>query len=1144
MVMKKNVMGKNLRQTILKSLGRYIAIVAIIALGAGMFVGLLSTRMDMIATAQDYTDEQNMFDLRLLSTYGWTAEHVDAVRKMEGVSCAEGAISLDVIGKPGDAPEEAVYRLHSIPEEINKVYLLGGRMPQSPDECLVDGFTTTDAVLGTQFEVSATNEEETLDSLNYRTFTVVGYVSSPLYMDLSRGNTTLGSGSLSTYLYIPSEAFSVDYFTEIVVTMQGDYEIYSDAFTEAMEQMAETLEPEVTLLAENRYHSVKEDAESQYGEGLNEYEDGVTEFEDGRLEAEKKLAEGRLEIKKGKALFQENWAIFQDGEKQLADAQAVLDTGFAELVTSEQELANAKTESYSQLADAYAELTENYKLVSQNLKTVEDGLAQMDSGITALEDGLAQIDAGVEQLDLLISVLDAGIGALQTTLDLAQKAPIPDTTLIASLEEQIATQSETLSEYTTQRDELTSSRDTYAAQLADLQTQRATLAETKATLDTAMSDIELGMMELESSQMQADNRFAAAQAQIDSGRSQLEEGQKELDKQKTELEAGRTELLAARNKLYEGIEAYRAGEKEASKELADGQKKLEDASVELAEAKEAIDSMEPAEVYILNRNTNVGYLSVDSSSSIVAGVSRVFPAFFLLVAALVCITTMTRMVDEERTQIGILKALGYNNREIVNKYLFYSGSAAIFGCGLGVIVGSIVFPKILWAAYSVMLNIRPDIMLKFNWPLCIAVVVAYTAVSMLVTWYCCHRELKEVPAELIRPKAPTAGKKIFLEYLPFWEKISFLNKVMFRNVFRYHQRLLMMLVGIGGCTALLLTGFGFRDSIVDIVDYQFAEITVYDMEVYFSEGQTDEEQAQFRQELRGDVDEILFYHQLSGEMDFENQTKEITVIAAEDTVRNFIDFHRGNAQLGMPGVGEAYLTVGAAETMGIKPGDTVAIRNGDMKTLNVTITEIFDNYVQNFVVIRPETIEEQWGQRPEYQMAYVSVRDTQDSHAAGAKIAGMSDVMNVSISQDVADQVGSMLEALDMVVATIVICAGLLAIIVLYNLTNISITERIREIATIKVLGFNAKETALYVFKENLFLTAMGSAIGLVGGIYLLKFVMSQIKIDIVWFTDRLLPMSFVWAVVLTMLSACFVDFLLYFKLEKVNMAEALKSVE
>lgn len=1137
-------MRKNVRQTILKSLGRYIAIVAIIALGAGMFVGLLSTKMDMVATAQKYVDEQNMFDLRLLSTYGWSAEDVDKIARLNGIVDAEGSITLDVFAQNGFSDQESVYRLHSIPQKVNKVYLLGGRMPVRADECLVDGFHLDDSVLGTKFTISDTNDEATLETLNERTFTVVGYVNSPLYMDMSRGNTTLGSGSLASFVYLPEEAFHVDYYTEIDVTIEGDYEVYTEAFTKAMEEIADAINGDVTVLAQERLVGLKADAELEYADGLKEYEDGLAEYEKGKQEALDKLADGLKELEDGQAELDKNWTDVLDGEKQIADAEKTLEDNALLLTESKQHLADAKAEAYEQLAQAYADLMQNYKDVSSALKQVEDGLAQIEEGIPQLEDGLAQIESGLKQLDLVVGVLETSMDVTERLIELEKNSLVPNQDRLSRLEDQLASQQVQYDDYSAQRQELLDMQTEYTAQLAELKKTHTELKATKATLEEAMDQINLGFKELENQQLQAQNKFAAAEAELESGEIQLEAGRRELEAKEMELADGRKALEEAQAELDKGWQDYEKGKLEAETELAEAEAKLNDAKQQLDDARVQLYAMTEAEVFILDRNTNVGYLAVDSNSDIVAGVSRVFPAFFLLVAALVCITTMTRMVDEERTQIGILKALGYSNRAIVNKYLVYSGSAAVVGCGLGVLAGSVVFPITLWGAYSIILSLTPDIVLKLNWPLCLAVVAAYTVVSMLATWYCCRRELREVPAELMRPKAPTAGKKIWMEHLPFWNKISFLNKVMFRNVFRYRQRMLMMLVGIGGCTALLLTGFGFRDSIMDIVDYQFAEVTVYDMSVYFAEGQTELEQVYFQETLQGDVDKIHFFHQASVELDHNEKTHEIYMMVSDAGIKEHMDFHRGNEPMDMPGVGETYLTIGVAEAMGISVGDTITLRNSDMQQLSLKVTGIFDNHVQNFAIVLPQTIEEQWGETPASQMAYVKVSEKQDAHGAGAKISQMEDVMNVSISQDLADQVGSMLDALNLVVLTIVVCAGMLAVIVLYNLTNISITERIREIATIKVLGFNSKESAAYVFKENLLLTAMGSVVGLVGGIFLLKFVMSQIKIDMVWFTDRLTWMSFVWAVVLTMLSACFVDFLLYFKLEKINMAEALKSVE
>ena len=1142
--MKKKAMRKNLLRTIKGSLGRYAAIVAIIALGSAIFVGLIATKSDMVATGQSSMDEHNMFDLRLLSSYGWTQTQVDQVRLLPGVAEAEGCVSMDAIAKVGDSEKSAVYKLHAIPEKISTVNLLGGRMPESEDECLIDGYGMTDAILGVSFSVTEENDADTLGNLNSHTYTVVGYVSTTLYMDMSRGGTNLGNGNVAGYVYLPMDAFRVDYFTEIAVTMEGDFEIYSEEFNRAMENMAEKIEPEVILLADQRFAALKEEAEQTYGEGWVEYQDGLASFESSRDEALAALDEALRELQTGQAELDENRKALEDGLKELTDGQARLDEEKANLVAARQELLNSKSEVYAQLAAAYAELMENYKQVQDGLNQIGENLPLVEDGILQLEDGLTQIADGISQLDLVISLKQLQVNTLQEALDAVLSLPIVDDRLAAELRQQLADAQAELDKYNQQRQEAVEMQTRYTAQLEELKVQRDTLYATQSELLEAEKAIDLGLMELQNSQSQADNQFAAAEAQIESGQLQLDRAQAELDAGRQQLEDGMTALEEAQATLDGAWAEYETGRQEAEAELAEAEASLAEAARELADARETIDTMPEAQVFILDRNTNAGYLALDNNSDIVQGVSKVFPAFFLLIAALVCITTMTRMVEEERTQIGTLKALGYSNRAIIGKYIFYAGSAGIVGCGLGVIIGSVAFPIILWDAYGLILNITPRIRLLINWPLCIAVVTAYTAVVLLVTWYCCRRSLKEVAAELIRPKAPTSGKKIFLEYLFFWKKIGFLNKVMLRNVFRYRQRMLMMLIGIGGCTALLLTGFGLKDSVVNIVSDQFENVVTNDIGIYFSETQTKEDQNQFAQELRGDISDVFFFYQASADLEFDGQAKEIYMLAADEGIRDFMYFRQDGEDLGMPGLGETFLSVGVADMLGVKPGDTVTVRDAQLRELTVTVAGIYHNSVFNYAIVLPQTLEDQWGEAPGSQMAFLNIRDYGDVHQVGARIADMPDVMNVTINQDVAQQVTSMLDALNTVIVTIVICAGALAMIVLYNLTNINITERIREIATIKVLGFRAGETAAYVFKENLLLSAMGVVLGLLGGWYLLKFVMSEIRIDMVWFQPRLTVTSLILAMALTMLAACLVDFLLYFKLEKINMAEALKSVE
>jgi len=958
-------------------------------------------------------------------------------------------------------------------------------------------------------------------------------------------------------VYLPAEALNVDYFTEIDVTLIGDYMPYSEEYDKYLKDMAEELKDGVTVLAGERLVNLKADATKKYEEGKAEYEDGVAKYEEGRAEALAELDKGLKELEKAQKEIDDNRKKVEEGLAQIKAGQKELDTQREKLDAGRVELANTKKETYAQLAAAYEQLLDGRKQAVDGLNQLRDGLKQIDEGLPQLDDGIAQIEDGQKQLADGLDKLELGITLaelkVKTLTQLLNGAGGPDATnaVAEGLKKELSTAQEELDGYLAQKDELIVTQAELIEQLAalkqqrsDLTAQRAELVETEKTLLQTIETIDDGIVEVQNNKALADSSFAAAEAEIEAGRVQLEAAQKELDDGLAEAQAGLDAINAGQDELDKGWAEYNEGKEKAEAELADAKKELDDAGKELEKAKADIEGMTSIESFILDRNTNVGYLAVDNNSDIVMGVSRVFPAFFLLVASLVCITTMTRMVAEERTQIGTFKALGYGERAIVGKYLLYAGSAAVLGCGLGVLLGSVLLPTILWDVYGILLNVTPNLVLKLDVPLCAAVVLSYTAAMLAVTWFCCHRTLKEVPAELIRPKAPTTGKKIFMEYLPFWKRISFLNKVMLRNIFRYRQRMLMMLLGIGGCTALLLTGFGLRDSIVNTVPHQYGEVALYDMEIYFAGGQNEEEQKAFREEFRGDLQGVHFFYQTSAEIEFDGSAGELSMIVTDSGITEFMNFKQNDALLPAPGAGEVYLTVGIAERMGIKLHDTVKIRDSNMKELTLKVSGIFINNVQNFAIVAPETVASQWDRVPSSQMAYAKIRDYADGHEIAARMSKMDSVMNVNITQDMIHTVTNMLEALDTIVIVIVIFAAALAFIVLYNLTNININERIREIATIKVLGFRSQESAAYVFKENLMLSAMGMVLGLFMGKWLLDFVVSQIKVDIIWLFPVINFPSYVYALVLTILSALIVDFFLYFKLEKINMAEALKSVE
>ena len=1075
MVMKRNAMRKNLRQSILSSFGRYVAIISIIALGAALFSGLLMTKIDMVATGQDFVDKQNMFDIRLINSYGWAQQQLDRAEKLEGIVDAEGVVYQDyIVNRDG---ENKVYRFYSIPEKINLLSLRGGRMPEKPNECVIDGFKVKDSILGTTIRISDSNDADALENIRYREFTVVGYVASPLYMDMNRGTTSVGTGSLDNIVFLPKEAMDVDYYTEIHLTLPGEHKIYSDAYNDVLDDAVKALEPKTEFLSKQRFSAMKREAEQEYSDGLREYEDGLEELADAKEEFQQELA---------------------DGYQKLVDGQQ-------EIIDNRKKLGEAEVQLYNTGVD------------------LQKKLAQVASGLEQLEANRPS-EAQRESLNQAKEALEGATGKSLSELSglIAQGEALQ--TQIAALETELADPA-TPEERKAVINAMLPEMNGQMAALTPLLAYKAQVA--------AVADGLAGIAQ-----------FDAQEAQLKAAENQIHSGQKEVKKKITEVYDNYKKLDDAQQEIDDGWVEYYDGKAEGEQEIADAEQELADAKIELADARQEIDDLKSPQSFVMNRNSNIGYNSLDSSSDIVAGVSRVFPVFFLLVASLVCITTMTRMIEEERTQIGTLKALGYSNGAIISKYMIYAGSGAVLGCGLGLVIGSTFFPILLWTVYKIMLHIQPHVVLTIDWPLCIAVVAVYTGVMLFVTWYCCRRTLREEPAELIRPKAPELGKKILLERLPIWKHISFLNKVTIRNIFRYRQRLAMMLVGIGGCTALLVTGFGLRDSIVNVVDYQFRDVTPYDLQVYFQKEPTQEEYQKFCEEIKDLSDGALLYHQSSVEISAENQTREIYMITAEDGLENFQYFRRNGEDLPLPGEDEVLLSIGVAEAMGIQEGDTVRIKNADMQVLNLRVSGIYENYVYNYAVVAPKTIENQWGAAPERLMAYVNISQGQDPHLTTAQIMNVDTVMNVSVSEDVAEMVKVMMQAMDLLNLVIVTCAGLLAVIVIYNLTNINIKERIREIATIKVLGFNASETAAYVFKENIILTVAGAAIGLVLGNLLLNFVMSQVKIDMVWFKAVVLPPSYLWSVLLTFLSSCAVNFIFYFKLDKINMAEALKSVE
>ncbi len=696
--------------------------------------------------------------------------------------------------------------------------------------------------------------------------------------------------------------------------------------------------------------------------------------------------------------------------------------------------------------------------------------------------------------------------------------------------------------------ELADNKEVIAQKERELADARAALEAQEAEL-ASQEEALAGMMQGQAAGMQYQMPADMARQQLEAGKAQIKEGEAELRKARgqirdagEEIEESRQELADARQEVEDGWQEYNDAKAEFDEKIADAEQKLADARAEIAD-------IEKPDTYVLGRETNTGYVCFESDSSIVEGIANVFPVFFFLVAALVCMTTMNRMVEEQRTQIGVLKALGYGEARIMGKYLFYSGSAAFTGCVAGYLAGIRLFPLVIWQAYGVMYRFG-GIVYAFDWATAVLCLAVSLLCSMGTTWASCRHELREVAAELMRPKSPKAGKRIFLEWIPFiWNRMKFLHKVSVRNIIRYKRRFLMMVIGISGCTALLLTGFAIRDSVTTVADRQFEEIQTYAVGVTLKDGVTKEDLS-----LLEELDQIVADNggdyglavETSMDLETADGIKSVKLIAAAEpeSFGAYFDLHTPAGEpIAYPQAGEVVICNKLSERYRIRAGDTITLFNEDREELQAVVSGVCENYIYNYVYVNEETYRKATGETG-YQSVYVNLPAEADVYGVGASLMKAEHVTAVAVNRDMLLRVSRMMTSMNYIVFVIIACAGALAFIVLYNLNNINITERIREIATIKVLGFYKKETATYVFRENTVLTGIGCAVGLVLGRLLHIYVMHEVDIDMMSFDVHVEPVSYLLSILLTFVFTWLINRIMSGKLDKINMAESLKSVD
>lgn len=1102
--MKKTALWKDTFREIWKTKTRFLSIFAIILLGVAFFAGISATGPVMIQTADDYYQEHDLMDFQILSTYGLNDDDKSLLESVEG-STVETLYSSDVVMNQTGMTSKIYGYNPEDQKEINDFTILEGRLPEKSGEIALDSTSTyqNTYAIGDVIELESGTDDAYEDTFKQLEFEVVGFVKSPLYVESdTRGNTQAGSGTLDGFSVILEEDFDVEYYTESFIRFDesSQYEAYSDEYDAFVTEKTAELETLVENRPQERLAEIR-------AEGQEEIDDGYEEIES----AEKELEDARIELQDARSELDEGWAAYEDGlaelEQEESNASAEIESRRAEIEQGEAQIQSARTE----IQDAQAEIDAGRDRLEEERQASE---AQLASSEQEIANGRQQIEAARQELDTAEQQLQASAGQLP--------------------EEQLAIAQQ----------ELETNRAQIAAQEQELEQGEQAIVQGRQQLQDAAA-------ELDQAQQQVTNGLAELESQaveVASGTQQLDEAEATLE---SEIANGRTELEDARVELEDGEAEYQEGLETFENEREDAEIEIADARVELEEAQDDLDNLDDPEYLINDRSYFAGYSEYGENAERIGAIAQIFPVFFFLLAALISLTTMTRMVDEGRSQIGTMKALGYKNSDISLKYFVYAFLATIMGAVIGLGIGYWVFPSVIMDAYGSLYNL-PDIGVQFYWSYSIISILASLCATGLATLVSVRISLKSNASDLLRPKAPKKGKRILIERMPFlWNRFSFTQKVASRNLFRYKGRMLMTIIGVAGCTALLLTGFGLSDSIANIGGIQYGEINLYQAIVSENSEAEQSDLENYEGTLNGmsEIDENLRVEQNTFTAEADGNRQDINLFVPEDTekLKDFVvlkDKQDPEKVYDLPDEG-AIITEKLADLLDISVGDRIQINGNDQEVYDVEVKGTVEHYFQHFVYLSPEAFEGATGEEPVYNTRLLEYdTDEVEDTAVGQLLNAEEAVQGVTFVSVVYDSMQGSLDSLDVVTLVIIISAATLAFIVLYNLTNINVSERERELSTIKVLGFYDKEVTMYVYRENLVLTLMGIIFGLGLGVIMHRFVINTAEVDMMRFSRHINFTSYLYSGLLTFLFSGLVMILMHFKLKYIDMIEALKAQE
>ena len=1081
---------KNIRRDFRSNLNRFLSLFGIVALGVMMLTGLVSFAPSMRTAGQKYYVQQNVFDLRVLSTLGLSESDLSAIAATEGVSAVMPVKYLDTEGRWSSSTDGAVLRVQQLPADpaadteanMNRLTLLEGRMPETANECVVQVLGHADPIpLGTV--VTLPKDTENIRRTEY---TVVGQVQDPQYFSANQETSTVGDGILDALVFVQDGELTADYYTVCYLKAAdaAQYDNYSDEYQTAVDTVADRLDAISKEQCVGRRAQLIEDATTQLDDAKQTYSEQKAEAERQFAQAEQKLTDAQRELDAAKAQL-------DAGEAELAAQKAALpdtmQSGAATLVSSEEQVLEFEDQlqqiqllvNLKQVADPLLDYAET---ALNNAQKALDEAEPEDEEYTELRDALAKAQAAYDnikgQLDGYQAQLDAGKQQMYAK-GLISSPNLSNTDLVT---------------------------------------------EAKAALRKMKVQLLQGQLQLSTGTATAYTQFEAARAQLDEGWAQYRSGQEQLDASRTEYETQKAD---------------------AEQKLAEGQQQIND-------AEEKIADIQNGEWYVLDRGSTLSIVTLEQYADRMAAIARVFPVFFFLVAALVASTTMTRMVDENRLQMGTLKALGYSNASIAGKYLFYALTASVLGSMAGMVVGFLVFPSIIWYAYQLIFSL-PTFTLRFYPGMAAASMAISAAVIGLATWSACRSSLKEKSAALLLPRAPVAGKRIFLEYItPLWKRMSFSQKTTARNLFRYKKRFFMTVLGVAGCTALLLIGFGLQDSLLPIVTKQSTELSHNDLTVTLSDPAAFTVEKGLTDALEGGQVEnwAAVYSKSVTIYNADGESAGVSVVGAQtdSQLSRYVTFRTRQGHKAIPFEKDSVvLTEKTALNLGVEPGDSIWVENPDGERVEMTLTGVTENYMFTRLYVSNAQLQTLLGtQDIPWNTVYAQTRcdSAADRNTMRETLLACNYVTGASFTEDATSMFDNLIVSLNSVVVLIIVCAAALAAVVLYNLISVNLAERKKELATIKVLGFYDKEVYRYIFREIDLLALMGSCVGLLLGIPLHQFIIRTVEMDQLMFIRTIAPHSYLLSVALTMLFTLAVCFVMRRHVKKISMVESMKAPE